>query len=137
LLTTTHSFFFSVIAFQLSNNGIVTKNHAFVEAAGGGHVLAQGTSAAKNATSREEELRQVRLRQQELADGRAKEAAKLRAEKEAKERERKNNVARNNSNNTGKGDKLGGRKTTTTTTTTDAPGYNPLQPLASHHSGYR
>mmetsp|Transcript_23521 Transcript_23521/g.66963 ORF Transcript_23521/g.66963 Transcript_23521/m.66963 type:complete len:169 (+) Transcript_23521:44-550(+) len=126
--------FILVIAYFVRSS--VTKNSSFIEAAGGGHVLAQGTSAARNATSREEELRQVRLRQQELADERAKEAAKLRQEKEAKERERKNNAARKNTNL--KGDKLGGNKTTTTTTTTvDTPGYNPMQPWATHSSGYR
>ena len=68
----------------------VAKNPNFVKATSGGHVLAQGTNAAQNATSREEELRLVRLRQQELGNERAAEAAKLRKEKE--DRERKNNL---------------------------------------------
>ena len=121
-----------------------------------GHVLAQESTSARNATSREEELRQVRLRQQELANERSKEAARLAKEKELQERERKNHVAKKPE--TG-GDRLGGRSTTTTTPTTtssttkksstnssagsssssrtDAPTFNPMQPWASHSSGYR
>ena len=121
-----------------------------------GHVLAQESTSARNATSREEELRQVRLRQQELANERSKEAARLAKEKELQERERKNHVAKKPE--TG-GDRLGGRGTTPTTPTTtssttkksstnssagsssssrtDAPTFNPMQPWASHSSGYR
>ena len=121
-----------------------------------GHVLAQESTSARNATSREEELRQVRLRQQELADERSKEAARLAKEKELLERERKNHVAKKPE--TG-GDRLGRSTTTTTTTPTssttkkstnstssatsssssrsDPPTFNPLQPWASHSTGYR
>ena len=101
----------------------------FVEAAGGGHILAQGTIAAQNATTREEELRKVRLRQQELATERALEAAKIKAEKDAQERQRKNNVAKK------KGEKLGGGNTTGTSP--PAQGYSPMQPWSGHSSGYR
>ena len=40
-------------------------------------------------------MRQVRQRQQEIADERAKEAASKRKEKEVEEKERKNHVAKN------------------------------------------
>jgi hypothetical protein len=103
----------------------------FVEAAGGGHILAQGTIAAQNATTREEELRKVRLRQQELATERALEAAKLKAEKDAQERQRKNNVAKKTSES---GKKLGGGNSTTGQS---SQGYNPMQPWSGHSSGYR
>ncbi len=99
-----------------------------MEAAGGGHVLAQGTSAAQNATTREEELRQVRLRQQELATQRALEAAKLKKEHDDKERQRKNNVAKK---------AIQGGDTVGDGSSRDAPGYNPMQPWTVHSSGYR
>lgn len=114
----THTFF-----------AIVAKHPSLVEATGGGYVLAQGTIAAQNATTREEQLRQVRLRQQELATQRALEAAKLKKEQEVKERQRKNNAATKKSNH-GSGDKLGD-------TSRDAPGYNPMQPWTAQSSGYR
>jgi hypothetical protein len=94
-----------------------------------GHVLAQERSAAHNATSREEELRQVRLQQQEIANERAKQAALVRKEKDLKERERKNMAAKKKQP---AGDKLGGGGDKSNTKV-----YQPLQPLASHSSGYR
>ena len=116
-------------------HNVVKKNPMFVEAAGGGHVLAQGTIAAQNATTREEELRQVRLRQQELATERALEAAKLKAEKDAQERQRKNNVAKKTSQG---GNKLGGSGSNSNSSSGQGPqGYNPMQPWTGHSSGYR
>jgi ABC-type multidrug transport system fused ATPase/permease subunit len=90
-----------------------------------GHVLAQDRSAAHNATSREEEIRQVRLQQQEIANERAKQAAVVRKEREMKERERKNMVAKKKY--TG-GNKLGGG---------DDAKYHPMQPSTANSSGYR
>jgi hypothetical protein len=113
---------------------VVAKNNSYLGGSSGGHVLASDTSAARNATSREEELRQVRRRQQELASERALQAAKLRREKELAEKDRKNHVAKK-SNPKG-GDKLGGRGGTTKSSA-DACAYTPLQPLNSHSSGYR
>lgn len=110
---------------------LVKRNPSFVEAAGGGHVLAQGTIAAQNATTREEELRKARLRQQEVATERALEAAKLKAEKEAQERQRKNNVAKKTNEG---GNKLGGGSNSSSQ---GPEGYNPMQPWSGHSSGYR
>jgi hypothetical protein len=93
-----------------------------------GHVLAQERSAAHNATSREEEIRQVRLRQQEIANERAKEAAVVRKEYEMKKREAKNMVAKKNI--TG-GDKLGGGDSSS------GAKYHPMQPSTGHSAGYR
>lgn len=99
-------------------------------AGGGGHVLSASSAASTNATSRGEELRQVRLRQQEVANQRAQEAAKIRKEKEAEERDRKNHVAKKRP--TG-GDRLG----STEASSSASGGYNPMQPWSSQTSGYR
>jgi hypothetical protein len=92
------------------------------------------TKTARTPTSRDEELRQVRLKQQEIANERAKQAAILRKQKQDAEKERKNHVALNKKKQEG-GDALGGESTSNKTTA--APIYNPLQPLAASCSGYR
>lgn len=114
---------------------LVTKSATFAQAAGSGHVLAQESSSAHNATSREEELRQVRLRQQEIANERALEAAKARKERENKEKERKNNVAKSAST-AGPGDKLGGTMKSSSSSSAST-GYNPMQPWTSNTSRYQ
>jgi hypothetical protein len=122
-----------------------------------GYVLAKDpatnatNSSRNNGISRDEELRQVRLRQQEIANERAKEAAKLRKEKEEAERERKNNVAKKKPPS-GDGERLGTgslndndnqaitkrkKKMDTTSNSSSSGGYNPMQPWTSHASGYR
>lgn len=99
-------------------------------------------------------MRQVRLKQQEIANQLAIEAEKIRKKKEAEERERKNNVAKKNvpvdgDRLGGGGDDVGGsddtdssnkKKRTIKKGSGDSAGrgvYHPLQPLASHTSGYR
>ena len=123
----------------------VTNSPAFLEATGRGYVLSETSAASKNPTSREEELRQVRARQQEVANQRAIEAAKLRKEKEDRERERKNQAAQKSTHQGG--DRLDPSKPKTTTRkrrtnntssrSDDRDGYNPMQPWSSHTSGYR
>jgi hypothetical protein len=74
-------------------------------------------------------LRQVRLKQQEIADERARLAAILRTQKQQAERDRKNHVALEKKKLEG-GDALGGESTSKKT-------YNALQPLAASSTGYR
>lgn len=125
----------SQLHFSLSwhrNNPTAASNPMIGGNAGvsGGHVLAASSAASTNATSRGEELRQVRLRQQEIANQRAQEAAKLRKEKEAQEKDRKNHVAKKRP--TG-GDTLGKGSSAASR----GGGYNALQPWSSQSSGYR
>ena len=63
--------------------------------------------SASAPTSRDEDLRQVRLKQQEIADEQARLAAILRNQKQQAERDRKNHVALNKKKQEG-GDTLGG-----------------------------
>ena len=75
---------------------------------GVGHVLTQpnkSRSSSGNNTTRQEELRLVRLKQQEIANERAKQAAIERKQKEAEEKDRKNHIAKKKAQ--GGGDKLG------------------------------
>jgi hypothetical protein len=57
--------------------------------------------SSSSIADRQEEIRKVRLRQQDLANERATEAAKIRKVKEGEERERKNNIARKKHDNGG------------------------------------
>jgi membrane protein involved in colicin uptake len=121
LLQTSHFYYTTVV----TKNGSLTSS---------GYMLAEDRNAAHNATSREEELRQVRLRQQEIASERAKQAAIERKIKDNKERERKNNVAKKK--HMQGGNKLGGGKNTASATG-DACAYTPLQPSSAQSRGYR
>jgi hypothetical protein len=93
-------------------------------------------------SSREEEIRQVRLRQQEIANQRAKEALKLRKEKEAAEKERRNSVIIQKHLNGGRRiDGVGESKDSSganeSNNDNSGGGYNPLQPWTANSSGYR
>jgi len=76
-------------------------------------------------------MRAVRLRQQALADERAKEAAKKRKEKEAQEKARKNSVLQKKKKDEG-GDKVGGNEKKL-----NACDFNPMQPWSAGTGGYR
>jgi hypothetical protein len=117
-----------------------------------GQVLSQGTtrttttssiSTTPRKLSREEEIRQVRLRQQEIANQRAKEAEKQRKEKEAQERERRNPIAQSKPFEGGSGGKPDlAKKKPTTSSSNSGSGhgggeYNPMQPWTASSSGYR
>jgi hypothetical protein len=96
-----------------------------------GHTLKEGNATEQvQQRTRDQDIQLVRQRQQEIANERAKQAAILRKEKERKERERKNTVAKNKKK-TISGDKLGG------SSDGEACSYNPMQPGASHSTGYR
>ena len=75
-------------------------------------------------------MRQVRLRQQEIANERAKEAEKRRKEKEAMEQERRNNVAKQSTT-------IDSDSKRTDTAADSGGGYNPMQPWTANSSGYR
>ena len=59
------------------------------------------SSSSNSIADRQEEIKKVRQRQQDLANERATEAAKIRKVKEAEERERKKNIARKKHDNGG------------------------------------
>ena len=102
-----------------------------------GHVLSSGGQEAKPAThsSHQEEMRQVRLRQQELANDRAKEAAKRRKQKETEERERRNHIAKKKPPTNG--NRLGDGRSNSKNNGGNSSGRNPLQPWASSTASYR
>lgn len=87
----------------------------------------RGTSGAEYEKVRDEEVRQVRLRQQELAKERAIEAAKERKKKQDEEKERRNMVAK--AKQSSNGDKLG------KATSSGTGGFSPLQPWSSSTGG--
>lgn len=96
-----------------------------------GQIL-DSTPASRSSKAAEvdhEEIIQVRLRQQEIANERAIEAAKIKKKKMEEERERKNNVAKERKTLTMKGNRLGNASATGT------GGYNPLQPHSSGGTG--
>ena len=114
------------------NNSGYTLSGSTANASTTGRAATTTTTTKKSAstpTSRDEDLRQVRLKQQEIADERARLAAILRTQKQQAERERKNHVALEKKKQEG-GDVLGGESTSEKT-------YNPLQPLAASSTGYR
>eukprot|EP00538_Stauroneis_constricta_P011902 CAMPEP_0119556768 /NCGR_PEP_ID=MMETSP1352-20130426/8615_1 /TAXON_ID=265584 /ORGANISM="Stauroneis constricta, Strain CCMP1120" /LENGTH=171 /DNA_ID=CAMNT_0007603761 /DNA_START=75 /DNA_END=590 /DNA_ORIENTATION=- len=87
------------------------------------------SSAADEDASRAEKMRLVRLRQQEIATERVKQAALLRIRMEAAERKRKNDI--NGRKKKKSGDAVGGSSSSA------ASGYNPMQPGSSGTGGYR
>jgi hypothetical protein len=96
-----------------------------------GHTLKEGNATEQvQQRTRDQDIQLVRQRQQEIANERAKQAAILRKEKEQKERERRNTVAKEKKKAIS-GDKLGG------SSDGEACSYNPMQPGASHSTGYR
>ena len=90
---------------------------------GNGQVLSTRSSSyatrttARNIT-RQEEMRQVRLRQQEVANERAKQAAKERKQKEQKEKDRKNHLEKDSKNHL------------------VSCSYNPMEPWTGSSRGY-
>ena len=76
-------------------------------------------------------MRQVRLRQQEIANERAKEAEKRRKQKEIEEKERRKNVAKQSAADSFR------KETTSTSGSGNSGGFNPMQPWTASSSGYR
>jgi hypothetical protein len=104
--------------------------------------LQAGYSVSTNPSAREkskdqvrEEMRRVRLHQQELANAMSQEAEKKRKEKEAMERERKNQCAK--PADLKGGSKLGGGGEGSSSLQTASAGYNPMQPWTSQSRGFR
>jgi hypothetical protein len=137
---TFHPFFSLSLSIPVMKNGGL--NSTGYTLSGGAQNATSSATTSRSVSggssgSREDHMRQVRLKQQELATQRAAEAAKVRKEKEAEDRERKNNVAKPKKE-TG-GDKLGGGSgnNNTSSSSGDACAYTPMQPWASNSSGYR
>jgi flagellar biosynthesis/type III secretory pathway M-ring protein FliF/YscJ len=82
-----------------------------------------------------EEMRRVRLQQQELAIATSREAEERRREKEAIERERKNQCAK--PPDPKGGSRLGRGGEDSNPSQTASAGYNPMQPWTSHSRGFR
>ena len=84
---------------------------------------------SKEAKARQEEMREVRLHQQEIANERHVEAEKQRKQKKDEERARKNKVAQAASaKNTSGDNRLGGEA---------RGGFNPMMPSTGNTGGYR
>jgi len=88
------------------------------------------SSSSNSIADRQEEIKIVRQRQQDLANERATEAAKIRKVKEAEERERKKNIARKKHDNGGT--RLGTTSISNTTkpqtSTSTSSSYSPTRP---------
>jgi hypothetical protein len=85
---------------------------------------------SKEAKARQEEMREVRLQQQEIANERHIEAEKERKQKKDEERARKNEVAQAaRSKNTAGDNRLGGSEARS--------GFNPMMPSTGMTGGYR
>lgn len=128
------------------------KNRTVAALFGGDIGFVMSQMGSNRSASREEQMIQARLRQQELAEERAKQAAIEREEREREEKHRKNQAAIHKSlqggDLLGNGkDKKGGngddndstKKKTKTSSSTGgrSQGYNPMQPGSSHVRGYR
>jgi hypothetical protein len=99
----------------------------------GGNTTTGGSAPAlsKEAKARQEEMREVRLHQQEMANERHIEAEKQRKQKKDEERARKNQVAQAASAKTTAGDnRLGGESVA-------RGGFNPMMPSSGNTGGYR
>jgi len=128
------------------SNGALSKGYVLSQdRAQSSSTSSKKSSNSNGGLSREEEIRQVRLRQQEIANQRAKEAEERRKQKEAEEKERKNHVAKKkpptDGERLGNGSMTGSNKKKSKSSSDNSSGggggYNPLQPLASHTSSYR
>jgi len=104
-----------------------------------GYSLSSQESEKETNSGRQEEMRKVRQRQQEIADKRAQEAAAQRKEKQQKEKQRKNEAALLKHEG-GRRLRDGSRTNTTTTSSSNrlrSNDYNPMQPWNTGTSGFR
>jgi len=105
-----------------------------------GSFLTRGTSSSNNNKSREEDMRRVRLQQQELLTKRAIEAEKERREVENEKKLKKLQLDKDKAGKNTVGD--GGtnskkKKKNSISSNGQSNGYNPMQPWSSSSGGYR
>lgn len=142
LFLVAHCYPLAVYNIHIIDKQQASKSKGYVLSSSTGQQPAATPAAATSSatpSSREEEMRKVRLRQQEIANQRALVAEKLRKEKEAAEKARKNQVILQKHLDGGRRmDGVGedGKKKDDGDDNKKG-GYNPLQPWSAGSSGFR